>query len=77
MTYVIERLDRFGDVIWYFPGGIAAMIAIYLIFAYVGRRRPETVVAETPASAQASRLGCVWTLVAVYAVVWVLLILRA
>ncbi len=77
MTYVIERLDRFGDAIWYFPGGIAAMIAVYLIFTYAGRKRPDEAVAEPPASPQSGRLGCVWTLVTVYAVVWVFLILRS
>ncbi len=76
MNFVIERLDRFGDAIWYFPGGIVAMLAVYLVFAYVGRKRPEAAVAESTASPQSSRLGCVWTLAAVYAVIWVFLILR-
>jgi hypothetical protein len=76
MSYLIERLDRFGDAIWYFPGGIVAMIAVYLILTHTGRKRPEAVVAETPASPQSGRLGCVWTLLAVYIVVWLFLILR-
>ncbi len=77
MTYVIERLDRFGDAIWYFPGGIVAMLAVYFIITYTGRKRPEAVVAEPSAIPQSSRLGCVWTLLAVYVVAWVFLILRA
>lgn len=78
MNYVIERLDRFGDSIWYFPGGIVAMIAVYLIITHAGRQRPEQAgEAGSPASPQSGRLGCVWTLVTVYAVVWVFLILRS
>lgn len=74
MAYLIERLDRFGDAIWYFPGGIAAMLAVYLILAHSGPKRPQPAGEAGP---QSGRLGCVWTLLAVYIVVWVFLILRA
>lgn len=77
MSYVIERLDRFGDAIWYFPGGVVAMLAIYFLFTYAGRKRSKEPVAEPDASPQSGRLGCVWTLVSVYVVVWVFLILRS
>jgi len=77
MSYITDRIEKFGDAIWYFPGGIAAMIALYLIITYVGRPRPEESAVAPTGSPQAGRLGCVWTLAAVYLVVWIFLILRA
>ncbi|MHA1536602.1 MAG: hypothetical protein ACTSUD_03530 [Alphaproteobacteria bacterium] len=77
MRYITERLDTFGDAIWYFPGGVLAMLAVYFILTYGAGKRAKAASTEAPSNPQSQRLGCVWTLLCVYIVVWVFLILSA